>query len=148
MIYGSVDKYKSALGFTKTSVLKALKELGVDSVQVQYQGSGDSGEVYEVSILPVDKNVSTTKVKIQEAKASFIKEKDGGSSWVSEIYEDTVSLYEAINGILYSYLEMSHPGWEINEGSQGEMTIEVEGESISLVHTEFYTESNQYEYEF
>ena len=74
-------------------------------IVIEYAGSGDEGYIEEIRPEP----------EVEGLEIS------------GELYAD---LEEAA----YTILEESWGGWEINEGSQGHMTIDVEERSVFLHH--------------
>jgi hypothetical protein len=55
---------------------------------------------------------------------------------------------EAIEELCWTLLETEHVGWVNNDGGEGNFTLDVDTEHIELQHTQFYTESNSYDYEW
>jgi len=55
---------------------------------------------------------------------------------------------DIITDIFYQLLEDRHPGWEINDGSQGEFTWDITKDKISLEHGANYTSTEHFEHEF
>jgi len=62
-----------------------------------------------------------------------------------EIVNTFRPLGDALNDLFYSILETTHPGWEINEGSNGSFTMNVAEGTIRFQHNqriESYETSN------
>jgi hypothetical protein len=70
-------------------LLPALKAAGVDLVEIDYSGSGDSGQVDEVIVTNANEHVELPQLEEQLREAT------------------------------YDILGADWPGWEINEGSSG-----------------------------
>lgn len=83
----------------------ALQELGIESVKVDYNGSGDEGYIEEIEPTPE----------------------------VDSFYDGS-DVYDTIEQQAYDVLNSQHPGWEINEGSQGHITINVKERKAFLHH--------------
>jgi hypothetical protein len=89
---------------------KKLKELKVKSFSVEYSGSGDSGEINEISWEPKKLNAS---IDVGTWKRWNTK------TWEQEETTDHKTLNEYIEDFCYELLGDNHGGWEINEGQSG-----------------------------
>ena len=58
--------------------------------------------------------------------------------FVSVIARRTVPIREAIENWCYDLLEQHFPGWEINEGSDGTIAIDVVKKTATLQHYEHF----------
>ena len=101
--------------WAKTNLFFELrKQRELAFVRVEYDGCGDSGQVEEVAYLDSQKKVITI---------------------------DDQSLHEAVEEYVYSILP---GGWEINEGSEGTVEIDVAAGKTHVCHSqrveEEYTE--------
>ena len=128
----------------KSMVMKALHDNGIKTVNVEYAGSGDNGQIEDVTF--VYKNA----VENMEDSITIIKEssKFEDGQWHQRESEEEVDLEEAVRDLCYEILSDSHPGWEVNDGSQGGMVFNVDENTIKLEHTEYYTESTTTKEEF
>lgn len=134
----------------KDKILAKLKDLGITLVTVSYQGSGDSGDFENACLAPADieKGVPEDALSVNTVTI-LVKESDfKDGKWEAKQHEKEVPLSVAIQDMTYDLLESSHPGWEINEGSDGHFDIDVESGSVRLSHTSYYTESEYHESEF
>jgi hypothetical protein len=59
-----------------------------------------------------------------------------------------MTLQEAIESLVYDYLEETHSGWENNDGAFGTFVFDVPGRLVTLEHNERYTEVNTINDEF
>ncbi len=119
----------------RKELLQLLRRNGVTEVHCDYSGSDDSGSIDMPTLNPPGQvNLS----------APFMLK---AHPW----YKDqtlSLSVGDAIREIFYDFLEKKHPGWEINEGSQGEFTWDIVTDKISLEHGSNYTHVESYSYEF
>ena len=118
-------KQKKAMNL-RDKVMAALVAAGVKSVAVDFDGYGDSGEVGKPVVEP-----KKAKSVLDEFVPGTPHE---ASEWVdgevnSQTRDRTVA--EAISELCYALLE-NHGGWEINEGSFGEFTIDPKADAINL----------------
>lgn len=89
-----------------SNLLPTLKDLGVSAFQVGYQGCSDNGEVLDVSC--TNENGQTVIIN--------------------------TSIVNQIEALAYHLLEAHESGWEINEGSEGELTLNVKTGEIQINH--------------
>lgn len=89
-----------------TAIQQAMKSGGLESIVVDFDGSGDSGSVGDVIGEPAN------LWNAEQVVAAL-----------SVAGEDETSLRSAAESLTYELLEANHGGWEINEGSIGEVTI-------------------------
>lgn len=126
---------------SKDLVFDILEKEGVASFEVEFDGSGDSGQIDGISL---DKELLKKKMK-------GCKVKNGNrwdpqtNSW-SPVWEEDVSLEGLIEGVCYEVLEENFGGWEINDGSYGTFSFDVKKRKVSLTMNERVTEVNTSEY--
>lgn len=125
----------------KDSVMRSMKRHAIPKLRVFYSGGGDSGCVEGVEFVGLsDDDVSspqTIKVSIAKVTSRFA---DG--TWIDEEVKARVSLYEAAETFAYDWLEANHPGWENNDGADGEIIFDLEAGKVFLTHNSHYTETD------
>ena len=114
-----------------------LKDLKVESFRVEYSGSGDSGEIEEISIKP-----DNLKIKVD---VGTWKKFDQQSFEYKETNEPK-SLETFIEDFCYELLEDNHSGWEINEGQSGAIEWDIKENDLSHNYTTYieHSESESY----
>jgi len=97
----------------RTETLPALRPLQVANIEAAYSGSGDSGAI--------------DGVQFRDSKGIRIE-------------RSTIPgpLKESLEDALYEFLPA---GFEINDGSQGTLTVDVQAGTVKLDHQENYTSS-------
>jgi hypothetical protein len=133
---------KENLNKSRDALLVSLKTQGITHVTAEYEGGGDSGGVETVTALP--DNVDLDSVQVTMPVTGQVH-RDG--EWVEETRDETMSLTNAVHQFVYDVLRAYYPGWEINDGGRGTVTIDAEAGAAKLDHTMFYTESNDYEHD-
>ncbi len=111
----------------KRIVFDALQAAGITRVLVQFDGSGDSGQIEDIGAVSGDepRDFPAGKVVI------------GCPTWgASEVRYEDCSVRDAVETLAYGFLEETHSGWEINEGAYGEFTFDVADRSITLDYNE------------
>ena len=104
----------------RDQILPQFRELGVANIEVSYSGYGDSGAIDGVQYR------GPTGIRVDRAS---IPEK----------------LIEDLESCAYSFLPA---GFEINDGGQGTLTIDVQLAKVTIQHQENYTESRDSTREF
>lgn len=128
-----------SLNIAKQTILTALTGLHAHKVEVSYNGSGDSGQVEDVTVT----DEADTPLPIDQVNVTIPKSRH---VWKGEGFEcvtesETVSLGEALKDFVYEWLEVNQPGWELNEGSTGTLTIDLAEQQWRFNHCSYYTES-------
>lgn len=121
------------------ALFDALETAGVTSVDVLFDGQGDSGQIEGTTAYAGELEVKLPSAMIQYTDVEFF----GTSTTTSEITVD-----DAIDRLVYAVLEETHGGWENNDGAYGEVTFNVEARTIHLEFNERYTATELYEHDF
>ena len=107
----------------KSVLVDFMQKNGIESVSIEFDGSGDSGQMESVQIHPSDKD------HVVDQYIPFIRfyQRYDGGQWniIEELKQ--VAFQDAVDDFAYSLLENNHDGWEINEGSYGEIIINANG---------------------
>jgi hypothetical protein len=98
----------------KALLLDRLREAGVVSVSVEYDGSCDSGCVEDVTAIGIGGEAITLAADLRELVEEYV--------------------YERLPG-----------GWEINDGSFGEVEIDVMAGTVTFDHHQRYTDEQPWE---
>ena len=104
----------------RNEILPQFRRLGVANIEVSYSGYGDSGAIDGIQYR------DPTGIRVDRAT---IPEK----------------LIEDLESCVYTYLPA---GFEIGEGAQGTLTIDVGAAKVTIQHQENYTESHDSTREF
>lgn len=114
-------KNKILSDYNKTALRKTFETLKIKGAVVEFDGSGDSGQIEQVYVN--GKSYSPTDKHVVEGFISH-----NGTSWCGDGtrthgWSLNPNLYDALEAFCYSILERSHAGWEINAGSFGNFTF-------------------------
>ena len=115
-----VARLDTAKARLKTEIIPRLKQWGVSKVRAEYSGYGDSGCIDGITYLDAEN---------QPVNMALV----------------TPASDPAIEDVLYEFLPA---GFEINDGSQGTLTIDVAAGTVTLEHGENYTETRDSTQEF
>ena len=121
----------------KAILFDALAEAGIHRVTVDYDGSGDSGQIENVEVWDArnERIPFPLEVMIQ---------------LVSENPDHLLpaqKIESAVETLAWDYLEIYY-GWENNDGAFGTFVFNVPDRTITLEHNERYTEVNTTSHEF
>lgn len=124
----------------KAALFAALRDAGIASVLVHFDGYGDSGQIEDVDAVATDqtaRDIPATVVELQQLNFGM-----------TEPALVSLPLRDAIETLAYALLESVHGGWENNEGAFGDFTFDVAAGTISLDYNERYETSENYTHEF
>ena len=110
----SQDRLQTSKDKLRSEIIPALMASGVANVEAAYSGYGDSGAIDGVQF----RDKSGVRVEREKIPAA---------------------LTEKLENVLYEFLPA---GFEINDGGQGTLTLDVQTGTVKLEHEENYTESN------
>lgn len=125
-----------ATRLNKATIIEALKSAGVTCVCVEFDGSGDSGAIENVTCQGASETIP--EVLIEEWRVV------GGTL----IGAPNVKLADAVENLAYDLLEQKHPGWEIDAGAFGDITIDVAKDAVTHTHNDRFEdyETSTYNY--
>ena len=124
----------------KAALFDALTAAGVHTIVVEFDGSGDSGQMERPDAFGADNQ----SVPLPEAKIPFKIVTFDGPAIVSEQRDPR----DVIEAMTFELLEQTHDGWENNDGAFGEFTFSVADRTITLDYNERYTDSTNHQHEF
>jgi hypothetical protein len=115
------NETNSAHHQNKTTVKQFCKAHNVHRVAIEFDGYGDDGQVQSVSFLDAEGNeLKLNKEPVPIFTNHISYNKDGHQKKTIEIPGTADELMEEM---AYSVLDAASPGWEINEGAFGTITI-------------------------
>lgn len=127
----------------KKIICEIMNSLGIDSINLEFDGSGDSGQVESVTVSPEHLQDAFEEIK---TKGSRVNHYWSENTWHADLVEHECSASDLAMDVAYEILENKYGGWEINEGSFGTIIINADGsgriEYNQRVETTEYEESN------
>lgn len=145
MSYNIIAEARNRNKNKNKELLRAVMQtLGITSIAVEFDGSGDSGQVEGVTVVPATKQdqFENTQTKVFRAKyfcsiaGTKVEEEEAACS-APELAED----------FAYDVLEHHHDGWEINDGAYGTIIIHADGRG-SIEYNQRVMETEYEETEF
>jgi hypothetical protein len=139
-IMASYQNHQKALaeanGLNKSAVFDALAAAGIATVNVTFDGEGDSGQIDNIM---ADDSPTIPQVQIELQQ----------TAWGTGKLDSTQStLRDAIERLCYDFLEQQQGGWENNDGAYGEFIFDVAQRSIELEFNARFSDSILFNHNF
>lgn len=106
-------------------------------VTVEYDGSGDSGQIDDVSAW----NAGDEIISFPSDRKITLLSENPDHPLAEQSFE------AAVETLAWDYLEI-YSGWENNDGAFGTFVFDVPARTVTLEHNERYTEVNTTSHEF
>lgn len=124
---------------------KLLSAYNVLRVELYYDGSGDSGdfEVINVVTTPTPKQLDlSVQLTSNPGVITAGEKRTSWTTWINNITaeKDALITKEAADEFTDDIFALLPGGWEINDGSYGDITVDVAEEKVVIEHNERYTE--------
>lgn len=111
----------------RAAIFDALAALGIERIEVRFDGCGDSGQIEDISITGSQQELT--------GAIAFMS-----TPWSGPSETKTSALAEAVEHLCYDLLAQTHDGWEDNEGAFGEFIFHVAERAVTLEFNERYVE--------
>ena len=118
----------------KAALFDALARAGTTSVVANFDGYGDSGQIEQVEV-----QAGEAEAKLPGDRIEFIEPVFGDPE---KVERSTHTVSDAIETLVYAFLEQTHSGWENDSGAYGDVTFDVGNRTITLDYNERHTESD------
>ena len=130
-------------------ICATLFNAGITLVEVHYDGYGDSGNIEDVLLFKGDKHLKEEEVASLGLPTSTIQEYNYNAKTPTNEEDRYITkectLVDKIEDCAYDFLP---GGWEINEGSFGDLKINTETAKATLEHNYRIQETEYSEEEF
>lgn len=122
----------------KAIVFAVLAEAGVHRVTVDYDGSGDSGQIENVEAW----TAANERIPfLSEPRIQMVSENPDHPPIER-------NLEAAVESVAWDYLDDLYSGWENNDGAFGSFVFDVPARTVTLEHNERFTDVNTTSHEF
>ena len=135
------------------NIVPVLQQAHVDIVEVGYEGYGDSGSVEYVELIQAPRK-SDTPTGITNSDAVLAAQLPGvesaSSEWQGALVEvDGVerrvpTVENCIHDYVYDMLSRDYGGWELNDGSTGNVVINLREGTVEHNHSSRYTATEDF----
>jgi hypothetical protein len=114
-----------------------LQETRVASIEVTFDGCGDSGQIESVTYEDHrGKELSEPKLVVKGSFTGKTHEWDDKKKTFVEVGGGEGKVRDIVEQVCYDKLQASHGGWEINEGSYGTFHFDVLNRKVNLEYNE------------
>jgi hypothetical protein len=134
-----ISRADDLLPANKSALFDALAASNITAVVVTFDGYGDSGQIENIEAKAGDEIVTLPHGAIEIARPVW------GSN---DIDRQSLSINDAIEALVYSFLGQTHDGWENSDGSYGDFTFDVADRTITLDYNERRMESDYSQHVF
>jgi len=118
-------------------ILPPLREHGVRTVTVRFDGSGDDGSIQDIDYGEATLTPASILVDVDVVHRSF-----NGREWTTTLVVEREILNNAIEAVTSDYLAETGVDWYNNDGGFGELIIDVARTTVTLEVNVRYTESS------
>jgi hypothetical protein len=131
----SADPADETRAQNKAIIFAALAAAGVHRVTIDYDGSGDSGQIDGIEAW----DANGQRIPLPTEPKLQLATDDPGQP---------VNLESAVEDLAWNCLESLYSGWENNDGACGTFVFDVSARTITLEHNERFTDVNTFKHEF
>jgi len=125
---------REELSVQKVHICNILKVAGIDRVVAEYEGSGDSGNMQDIACYKIS--------PVEDIAAACAQMEDVFENVLDEVYAHA-PFREDLYKYLWECAYGAHPGFEINEGGRGTVTILVGSCRVIVEHWNYVTTEEQ-----
>ena len=134
------DREAEVLPLNKAAVFDALGAAGISLLVVNFDGSGDSGQIEDIAASGPD----GTHLVLPDGCIDYLEVGYGAP----EPLMTKATVREVVENLSYAFLSTTHGGWENDDGAYGEFTFDVAQRGITLEYNERYTDTHFHEHQF
>ena len=129
------ERLRKANDTSREAIFDALGKLGIERIEISFDGYGDSGQIDNVAVTGGSENL-TGEVTVVRAP------------WNGPDEAHKCKLAEAVENLCYALLEQEHAGWQDNDGAYGTFVFDVAVRTVTLECHVRYTDINTTEHTF
>ena len=112
----------------KNLIFAALADLGIHRVTIDYDGSGDSGQIDSIEAW----DAANQKITLPSLRKVQLRSENPDQPF------DDIGLEAAVEQLAWDYLYDNHSGWENNDGAFGTFVFDVPARMVTLEHNGRY----------
>ena len=124
----------------KGVLFDALERALITTVRVTFDGGGDSGQIETIEA----DDREGRQLRLPDETVSYLHRGYGDDP----VREEPQTVREAVEAMVYACLGEAHPGWENNDGADGDFTFDVATRTITLAHNQRFLDITSYEHAF
>lgn len=128
----------SILTHNRAVLLKALQAAGATTAVLSYSGYGDDGSANEIRVIDAAGHAlpGDSIVTIQQLSLHFAE-----GQWHSTVVATELSLRDALDAFADLAVDRHHPGYENNQGGDGEITFDCAAGTVRMEHRDHFVNS-------
>ncbi len=136
-----MESSKKAYMKTLATILPILQKHKIKSVEVSFEGCGDSGAIDDITFNPsLPDELETLQIYYHTSRRELSE-----GNWLWSNIEETGSVQDAIEKLTYEFLEATQVDCYNNEGGFGKLIIDTKEESVTLdVNVNYYESYNEF----
>ena len=115
--------HNDSLALNKREVSKFMKEHGISRALLEFDGSGDSGQINSIELI----GNNDESLLLTEMTGWWTEHKYSEGTWTKNVKEMKAAFADLLEDIAFSHLSSQYGGWEINAGSFGTVVIKDDG---------------------
>lgn len=135
----------------RTALFDWMGQAGVAHIAASFDGCGDSGQVDEINCSDASRQPTLNVPDLQTVMVSVRYKQqryDTEQRKFMDFDMETISVSALIEELVYHFLELEWDGWEINEGSYGDVRFELATTKIVIDISQRYIATEDYTKEF
>lgn len=146
-IMSEVIDQKEILVFNKNAIAAILTSLGINSVTVEYSGSGDSHNGLDIHFWPEGSTKPSAVVTLKEIQGSYDASRPADDRWTYKVEDVDRDLEEAMSAFVDSLLKhFGHEGFYNGGGGYGTVELFANGK-LEFSHSDYVIEEDTTTYE-
>lgn len=123
-------------------VLPVLRQQGIETVTVCFNGEGDSGSIDDIYYTPSERADEVKALPVKHFGTSTYFDE---GQWRRQAGLRQSTMNEALDELTYDYLEETGVDWYNNDGGYGELVIDAQAGTVSLnVQVRYTNTSTEY----
>ena len=121
------DTKKEIKKTNKATLIRLMKENGIDRIELEFDGSGDEGQIEVVCLLNENETEIENSLLNLPCETINYSMRYSDGEWICDTKSGQDTLENLAETIAYDHLESDFGGWEINDGSYGTISIHADG---------------------
>lgn len=141
------ETIETPLDRAKAAILPILRDHGIATILITYDGYGDEGNIYEIEALsgPTDDGAAGDESRRRVALPTVDCDRVSVDH-LGNVTVDIKTLEDALEAFTELALEQLHEGYENNEGGFGTFTFDVATGQVTLHHEDRYIATEAFEH--
>ena len=136
---------KQMLKANLAEIVKACEKAGITRIDINYSGSGDSGEINETFFAPALSAGTLADIKVSQKSVKLSWDQETKERKSESVVRD-VSLEEAVDDYFYDTCHQYDIDFN-NEGCEGSYAINIAEHTLEVENQVFFTNSESHSFD-